>query len=150
MKRLLLISALLLAAPALAQSAGPITPGGRRAEVQRNAARQGVASYYAASLHGRRTASGERYNRTALTAAHRSLPFGTLLRVTAPRNGRAVMVRVNDRGPFIRGRALDLSGAAADRLRMRSRGTLRINYEVVDPATLPSRQAPPAPKVRHF
>ena len=150
MKRLLLTSALLLAAPALAQSADPIAPGGRRAEARRDAARQGVASYYAASLHGRRTASGERYNRTALTAAHRSLPFGTLLRVTAPRTGRAVLVRVNDRGPFVRGRALDLSGAAADRLRMRSRGTLRINYEVVDPETLPSRQAPPAPKVRHF
>ena len=150
MKRLLAASALLLAAPALAQSSDPVAPGGRRSEVRRNAARPGVASYYAASLHGRRTASGERYNRTALTAAHRSLPFGTLLRVKAPRTGRAVLVRVNDRGPFVRGRALDLSGAAADRLRMRSRGTLRVTYEVVDPATLPSRQAPPPRSVRHL
>ena len=149
LKRLIAASALLLAAPVLAQS-GPVAPGGRRAEVRRAAAKPGVASYYAASLHGRRTASGERYNRTALTAAHRSLPFGTLLRVKAPRTGRAVLVRVNDRGPFVRGRALDLSGAAADRLRMRSRGTLRVTYEVVDPAALPSRQAPPPRKVRHF
>ncbi|MDT0632772.1 septal ring lytic transglycosylase RlpA family protein [Rubrivirga sp. S365] len=150
MIRLLLLAVLFAAAPALAQSSGPIAPGGARAEAQRSQAKRGVASYYAASLHGRRTANGERYNRTALTAAHRTLPFGTLLRVTAPRTGKAVLVRVNDRGPFTGGRVLDLSGAAADRLRMRQRGTLRVRYEVVDPDALPSRQAPPAPKVRHL
>ena len=106
---------------AQAQPSQTIAPGGRRAEA-RAAARTGVASYYAASLHGRRTANGERYDRRALTAAHRSLPFGTLLRVTAPRTGRRVLVRVNDRGPFVRGRQLDVSGAAADRLAMRRRG----------------------------
>ena len=148
-KRLLLTTALLLAAPALAQT-GPATPGGGRAEARRAKAHQGVASYYAASLHGRRTANGERYNHGAMTAAHRSLPFGTLLRVTSTHNGRAVLVRVNDRGPFIRGRSLDLSGAAADRLRMRQRGTHRVRFEIVDPASLPSRQAPPPRKVRHL
>ena len=149
MKRLLLTTALLLAAPALAQS-GPTTPGGGRSEARRAKAQQGVASYYAASLHGRRTANGERYNHRGMTAAHRSLPFGTLLRVTSAHNGRRVLVRVNDRGPFIRGRSLDLSGAAADRLRMRQRGTHRVRYEIVDPAQLPSRQAPPPRKVRHL
>ena len=149
MTRLALLAALLGAAPVLAQSA-PVSPGGKRAEIRRNAAKQGVASYYAASLHGRRTANGERYDRTALTAAHRSLPFGTLLRVTSTHNGQAVLVRVNDRGPFVRGRQLDLSGAAADRLRMRKRGTHRVRYEIVDPAALPSGQAPPRRKVRHL
>lgn len=137
-----------LALPSLAQQADRIAPGGRRAEA-RVEARRGVASYYHASLHGLRTANGERYNHRALTVAHRSLPFGTLLRVTSEHNGRRVLVRVNDRGPFVRGRQLDLSGAAADRLRMRQRGTHRVSFEIVDPATLPSRQAPPARKVRH-
>jgi len=70
----------------------------------------GTASWYA--LHSR-TASGERMNPAAMTAAHRSLPFGTKLKVTNPRNGKAVLVRVNDRGPFVKGRVLDLSKAAA-------------------------------------
>ena len=139
-----------LALPGVAQQSGPIAPGGARAESRRAAARTGVASYYHASLHGHRTANGERYNHDALTAAHRSLPFGTLLRVTSAHNGRRVLVRVNDRGPFVRGRQLDLSGAAADRLRMRARGTHRVRFEVVDPAALPSRQAPPPRKVRHL
>ena len=156
MSRLLLLAGLLaVSGPGLAQSAGgpspsdptTVTPGGARAEARR-AARSGVASYYHASLHGNRTANGERYNHGAMTVAHRSLPFGTLLRVTAP-SGRRVLVRVNDRGPFVAGRQLDLSGAAADRLGMRRAGTARVRYEVVDPATLPSRRPAPAPKVRH-
>ncbi|TPK71861.1 septal ring lytic transglycosylase RlpA family protein [Mesorhizobium sp. B2-3-3] len=73
----------------------------------------GRASWYA--LHSR-TASGERMNPSALTAAHRTLPFGTKLRVTNKNNGRSVVVRVNDRGPFIRGRVLDLSKGAASQL----------------------------------
>ncbi|HEX8386217.1 MAG TPA: septal ring lytic transglycosylase RlpA family protein, partial [Rubricoccaceae bacterium] len=87
MSRLFLLAALAacLAAPASAQSADRITPGGRRAE-----ARRGVASFYATSLHGRRTASGERYDRGAYTAAHRTLRFGTVLRVTNERNGRVL------------------------------------------------------------
>ncbi len=146
MKRLVL-GLLLLAVPSVAQQATTIAPGGGRAEAR--AARTGVASYYAASLHGNQTANGERYNHGALTVAHRTLPFGTLLRVTSAHNGRRVLVRVNDRGPFIRGRQLDLSGAAADRLAMRQRGTSRVSFQIVNPETLPSRQAPPARKVRH-
>ena len=83
----------------------------------------GEASYYAASLDGRPTASGEPYDHDELTAAHRTLPFGTRLLVRNARNGQEVVVTVNDRGPFIRGRMLDLSGAAARRLGMIKAGT---------------------------
>ena len=81
--------------------------------VSEASAQCGRASWYA--LHSR-TASGERMNPSALTAAHRSLPFGTKVRVTNSRNGRSVIVRINDRGPFIRGRVLDLSKGAAGQL----------------------------------
>ncbi len=73
-------------------------------------AQSGVASVYSS---GRRTADGERVNPGALTAAHRTLPFGTLVRVTNDRTGRSVVVRINDRGPFVRGRIIDLTPAAA-------------------------------------
>lgn len=88
----------------------------------------GGASWYA--LHSR-TASGERMNPSRLTAAHRSLRFGTKLRVTNSRNGRAVVVRVNDRGPFIRGRVLDLSRAAATQIGMVRSGTAKVCYEII-------------------
>ncbi|MDX1439331.1 MAG: septal ring lytic transglycosylase RlpA family protein [Rubricoccaceae bacterium] len=122
-----------------------IAPGGQRAanRVLRNA----VASRYARSLHGNRTANGERYNHEAMTVAHRSLPFGTYVRVVNRRNNRAVVVRVNDRGPFVRGREFDLSGGAARRLGFS--GLARIQYEIVDPELLPSRQPPPPRKVKH-
>ena len=136
----------LLAGAAYAQSADRVRPGGARAQANLS---RGVASYYHASLHGRPTANGERYNHYGLSVAHRSLPFGTLLRVEAPHSGRRVLVRVNDRGPFIQGRQLDLSGGAADVLGMRHRGVARVRYEIVRPSTLPSRQAPPVRKERH-
>ncbi|SDM29429.1 rare lipoprotein A [Oryzisolibacter propanilivorax] len=82
----------------------------------------GVASYYADSLHGRRTANGERYDREVFTAAHRSLPFGSRLCVRSLVNGRMVIVRVNDRGPFTPGRIIDLSRAAAEELGMTGLG----------------------------
>ena len=86
----------------------------------------GRASWYA--LHSR-TASGERMNPSALTAAHRSLPFGTKVRVTNPRNGRAVVVRINDRGPFVKGRFLDLSRGAAQQLGFISSGHAKVCME---------------------
>ncbi|MFN3597447.1 MAG: septal ring lytic transglycosylase RlpA family protein [Rubricoccaceae bacterium] len=117
-------------APAAAQAAPErIAPGGRRAAAGLH---RGTASFYARSLHGRRTANGERYDHQALTAAHRTLPFGTMLRVTNERNGRSVVVRVNDRGPFHRSRVLDVSGAAAQQLGMTRSGTARITFEVVE------------------
>ena len=77
------------------------------------AAASGLASWYGPGFHGRKTASGETFNAGALTAAHRSLPFGTRVRVVNKRNGRSVVVRINDRGPYGHGRVIDLSRAAA-------------------------------------
>ena len=78
----------------------------------------GIASYYGPRFHGRRTASGERFNQNARTAAHRTLPFGARVRVDNLGNGRAVVVRVTDRGPFVRGRVIDLSAGAARQIGM--------------------------------
>lgn len=88
----------------------------------------GGASWYA--LHSR-TASGERMNPRTLTAAHRSMRFGTKLRVTNSRNGKSVIVRINDRGPFIRGRVLDLSKAAANQIGMIHSGHAKVCFQVV-------------------
>jgi rare lipoprotein A len=77
---------------------------------------EGMASYYADALQGRRTASGELFDMHALTAAHRTLPFGTRVEVTNLENGRSVVVRINDRGPYAEGRVIDLSQAAAREL----------------------------------
>jgi rare lipoprotein A len=93
----------------------------------------GIASYYGLrdGFQGRRTSSGERMDPWALTAAHRTYPFGTLLRVTNLANSRSVVVRVNDRGPFRRGRIIDVSRAAAKRLGFVSKGLTRVRVEVV-------------------
>ncbi len=78
----------------------------------------GVASWYGGYFHGRTTANGEKYNQWAMTAAHKTLPFGTRVKVTNTRNGDSVIVRINDRGPFIAGRVIDLSKAAANDIGM--------------------------------
>jgi hypothetical protein len=83
---------------------------------------KGLASWYGDKFHGRLTASGERYDKHALTAAHRTLPFGTLVRVRSARTGREVVVRINDRGPYARHRVIDLSSAAAAALGIKGRG----------------------------
>lgn len=92
----------------------------------------GVVSWYGGAFHGRTTASGERFNSRAMTMAHRTLPFGTKVRVTNLRNGRSVVVRVNDRGPFVGRRIADLSQAAAADIGMMRRGVARARIEVVD------------------
>jgi rare lipoprotein A len=74
---------------------------------------KGVASWYGPGFHGKKTANGERFNTNDLTAAHKTLPFGTQLRVTNERTGKSVVVRINDRGPYAHGRVIDLSKAAA-------------------------------------
>ena len=89
-------------------------------------AQSGRASWYGPGFQGRRTANGERFNTHALTAAHRRLPFGTRVRVTNTSNGRSVVVRINDRGPFIKGRVIDLSKAAAKQLGFVSSGVTKI------------------------
>lgn len=92
----------------------------------------GKASYYGDRHHNKLTASGERFDQAALTAAHRSLPFGTNVRVTNTRNGKSVVVRINDRGPFVRGRIIDLSKAAFERIGSTRSGILRVRLERVD------------------
>jgi rare lipoprotein A len=87
---------------------------------------EGVASYYGNELAGNRTANGERFDPNGLTAAHRTLPMGSKLRVTNKSNGKSVVVRVNDRGPFARGRILDVSLGAAKKIGMVRSGTARV------------------------
>jgi rare lipoprotein A len=91
----------------------------------------GVASWYGAAFHGRTTSNGEVYDMDTFTAAHRTLPFGSQVRVTNRDNGRQVVVRINDRGPFIRGRVIDLSRAAAAFLDMLDVGTVPVRIEVL-------------------
>ena len=90
-----------------------------------------MATYYASRFAGRRTASGERYDPGELTAAHRTLPLGTLVRVTRVDGGMSVVVRINDRGPYASGRIIDLSMAAARRLHMLDTGVVRVRVEVL-------------------
>ncbi len=96
----------------------------------------GKASWYGGKFHGKRTASGERFNKYEFTAAHRKLPFGTIIRVTNISNGKEVYVRVNDRGPFVKGRILDLSLASAEALHFNRRGVIRVKIEII---SLPNR-----------
>lgn len=90
---------------------------------------EGVAAYYAKAFHGRRTASGSIYDERDLTAAHRTLPFGTRVRVTHLENGKEVVVTINDRGPFTKGRVIDLSREAARRLDLIRDGIARVRLE---------------------
>ncbi len=92
----------------------------------------GMASYYGDELAGNRTASGERFNPSQLTAAHRSLPFGSMVRVTNTSNGDSVIVRINDRGPFSHGRVIDVSHAAAREIGMHRSGTARVKLALLD------------------
>ena len=105
----------------------------------------GTASWYGAELQGSRTASGERFDQRAFTAASRSFPIGTRVRVTNLANGRSVVVRVNDRGPFAPGRVIDVSRAAAQVLGMIDRGTTRVQIESLGegpPGTVTDRARP--------
>jgi rare lipoprotein A len=92
---------------------------------------QGKASFYAKKFTGRRTANGERVNPNAFEAAHRTLPFNTLVEVTNLHNNRSIIVRINDRGPFSRGRVLDMTYAAAKELGFIGRGVAKISLRVV-------------------
>jgi rare lipoprotein A len=103
---------------------------------------KGLASWYADAHHGRPTASGEPFDQYALTAAHRSLPFGTMVRVTNLRNGKRVDVRVNDRGPFVAGRVIDLSRAAARAIGSIGHGIVPVRLEILPPAAPKMRATP--------
>lgn len=91
----------------------------------------GMASWYGGRFHGRKTASGERYNKHDHTCASRYLPFGTVLQVTHLKNGKTALVRVNDRGPFIKNRILDLSYAVAKQLGILKKGVGKVSYSVI-------------------
>jgi rare lipoprotein A len=91
----------------------------------------GHASYYAQKFHGRRTASGETFSTSALTAAHRTIRFGSRVRVTNLSNGKSVVVRINDRGPFVRGRLIDLSPAAARHIGLHHSGTALVRLSLI-------------------
>ena len=105
----------------------------------------GIASWYGPGFHGNRTANGEIYDQYELTAAHPSVPLGTRVMVTNLENGRAVEVRINDRGPFVGGRAIDVSYATARALRMVGPGTARVRVEVLPAETIVARADAYAP-----
>ena len=90
------------------------------------AAECGGASWYGPGFHGKKTASGQKFNENAMTAAHRTLPFGTVVKVTDQRTGKSVRVTITDRGPFLRGRVIDLSKAAAAKLGTKEAGVARV------------------------
>ena len=107
---------------------GFLTLGGFDSGVEAKSA-SGVASYYKS---GKQTANGERFNPNGLTAAHRTLPFGTKVRVTSTRTGKSVVVRINDRGPFIPGRVIDLSLGAAKLVGMTTSGVAKVTYSLLN------------------
>jgi rare lipoprotein A len=123
---ILLLSIML--AGACTQLNAPATPP---SSMERHQAETGNASWYGTAHHGQRTASGERFDMHALTAAHRTLPFGTIVRVTDLRSRKFVNVRINDRGPLRRDRIIDLSYEAARKLGITERGTARVELTVI-------------------
>jgi rare lipoprotein A len=104
---------------------------------------EGIASYYADDFHGRKTSNGETYNMHAFTAAHRTLPFNTKVRVTNLENNRVVEVRINDRGPFIDNRVIDLSLRGAIEIGLIANGTAPVRIEIIE---LGAQQTQTAPK----
>jgi len=121
-------------APSVAQVEIPTDPPAADASPVNESARKpqvGKASFYANRFHGRRTASGRPYRKDAYTAAHRTLPLGTWVRVTNTRNDHSVLVEINDRGPYARRRIIDLSRAAAGKIGMIRSGTAPVRVEVV-------------------
>ena len=139
--RRLRLSAETPAAVVEAAPVAPVTPESPEAPVNEKyrltgqAAREmerGHASWYGGQFHGRRTASGENFNKYALTAAHKTLPFGTIVRVRSLKHGREVDVRINDRGPFAKGRVIDLSQAAAEALGLTATGVAEVSLNVAE------------------
>jgi rare lipoprotein A len=108
-------------------------------------ARYVTASWYGPEFHGRPTASGEIFDMYAMTAAHRELPFGTRLRITNPENNRSVVVTVNDRGPFVRGRDIDLSYGAAKEIGIINKGVTRVLMEYVGRNMMYAKKVPSGP-----
>ena len=119
----------LLAAFVVACGGRQEPPKKKRVGAAQYDAYNGKASWYGGKHHGGPTASGERFNKNAMTAAHRTFPMGTRVRVTNLRNGKSVVVRINDRGPYAKGRIIDLSEAAAQKLDMIEAGVVPVKLE---------------------
>jgi len=124
-----LVATLLFATLAGAARSNSPKAGSAHSIAQSSSAMVGLATYYSAKFAGRRTANGERYNPTAYTAAHRTLPFGTRVRITNLRNGRSVVVRINDRGPVSRKRIVDVSYAAAVAIGLHKMGICKVRID---------------------
>jgi rare lipoprotein A len=142
------MSAMLLALSACAgqQPPEPAPPPVASSAPHPSYSERGMASWYGPAHQGKTTASGEAFDQAALTAAHRNLPFGTVVEVTNLANGRSVKVRINDRGPFVRGRIVDLSKQAADDIGLT--GTGRVKVEVY-PSDQQTASVNPAPIASH-
>jgi rare lipoprotein A len=110
-------------------SQDPVSEGAPARESERIHTETGLASFYGPGFHGRMTASGETYDQEEMTAAHPTLEFGSRVRVTNLSNGESVVVRVTDRGPYVRGRVIDVSVSAARELRFQKRGVTRVRLE---------------------
>ncbi len=130
MKKLSTALLTLLLAGSLVGCGSPHTQPVQTASPGQNVQR-GKASWYGKPFHGRLTASGERFDMHAPTAAHKSLPFGTRVRVTNLDNGKHTVVRINDRGPFVKGRIIDLSYGAAKQIQMLQMGVARVKLEIL-------------------
>ena len=117
--------------PPASPPSGPPLAVERRPAVPGEYVEEGVASWYGAPFHGRRTSNGETYDMHEMTAAHRTLPFGAVVRVTNLRNGMQTEVRINDRGPFVANRVIDLSEAAARAIEMVGPGTAPVRLEII-------------------
>ncbi|MBX0334407.1 septal ring lytic transglycosylase RlpA family protein [Pontibacter sp. HSC-14F20] len=105
----------------------------------------GSASWYGSKYHGRKTSSGERYNKNDMTAAHKTLPFGTMVKVTNPANDESVVLRINDRGPFVGNRIIDVSEAAARKLGIHTAGVAKVKVEVLDKSEVAAATAEAKP-----
>lgn len=125
-------------------------------DVKSEFVQEGMASWYGPGFHGRKTANGERFNTNEMTAAHKTLPFNTLVRVTNLDNGSSVVVRINDRGPYVRGRIIDLSSAAKKEIQMGGLAKVRLEIaedeteseiESVEPLNLFEEEFPPQSKI---
>lgn len=127
MKRIYVVLALVVAAA----GCGGSQKSSKTGKTSPTGVQEGKASWYGGNHHGGPTASGERFNKNAMTAAHRTFKMNTRVRVTNKRNGRSVEVRINDRGPYGRGRIIDLSEAAAKKLDMIDAGVVPVRVEVV-------------------
>ena len=155
MRRVLTYSlAGLLFAPSLQAAHRPKQPSPESSPVKARAARRrppaapyqvGTASWYGKPFQGKETASGERYDMYRLTAAHRRLPIGTLVRVTNLKNGESVVVRINDRGPVMRSRILDMSYAAARVIHLKAMGVATVRLDILQPETVAMSQGEAVP-----